>query len=188
MHCFFNIWHDCAAYHINMTYESQVERNESIHKKNTGSFFSNSTQWICSLFTLDRKARFARVRAARGWNLPYQGSCIDPRDQSYPLDLTWEVPFLRLAVPCWLLIKDLGMWFWLVRLSPIFLQEKDKKRLQSFRIGKRTSNMAHDLTSLKLFSQTLCHQMVSQHPLSKVLPKDLRKVKGDDHQSNKKGD
>ena len=39
-------------------------------------------------YQLAKKARFARVRAARGWNPPYQGSCIDPRDQSHPLDPT----------------------------------------------------------------------------------------------------
>ena len=38
--------------------------------------------------SLDEKARFARVRAARGWIPAYQGSCIDPMDQSHPLDPT----------------------------------------------------------------------------------------------------
>ena len=33
----------------------------------------------------DRKARFARVRAAREWSPVYQGSCIDPPHQFHPL-------------------------------------------------------------------------------------------------------
>ena len=41
---------------------------------------------------LDKKARFARDRAARGWSLAQQGSCIDPMDQSKTLDLTFKAP------------------------------------------------------------------------------------------------
>ena len=35
---------------------------------------------------LDKKARFARDRAVRGWSPPYQGSCINPMDQFHPLE------------------------------------------------------------------------------------------------------
>ena len=35
---------------------------------------------------LDRKARFARVRAARGWAPAYQGSYIHPPHQLQPLE------------------------------------------------------------------------------------------------------
>ena len=54
-----------------------------------------------------KKARFARVRAARGWIILYHGSCIDPFHLFHTLNPTWEVPFLRLCVPIRLLIKDL---------------------------------------------------------------------------------
>ena len=57
-------------------------------------------------FKLDRKERFARVCAAHVWSPAYQGSCIDPPHQFLPLDLTWEVPFLRLSAPIRLLEID----------------------------------------------------------------------------------
>ena len=44
--------------------------------------------WAHKLPQLDRKARFARVRAARGWSPLYQGSYIDPPHQFHPLDPT----------------------------------------------------------------------------------------------------
>ena len=56
---------------------------------------------------LDRKARSARNRAARGWSPAYQGSCIDWPHQLYPLDPIWEVPFLRLLAPIRLLEIDI---------------------------------------------------------------------------------
>ena len=60
------------------------------------------------LFTkLAIKARFARVRAARGGSQAYQGSSIDPTHQSQPLDPPSEARFLILFPPIQLLIKDL---------------------------------------------------------------------------------
>ena len=52
------------------------------------------------------KARFARVRAARGGSQAYQGSCIDPTHQSQPLDPPSEARFLILFPPSRLLDKD----------------------------------------------------------------------------------
>ena len=60
-------------------------------------------------YILAINARFARVRAARGWSQAYQGSCIDPTHQSHPLDPTWEVQFLRLSPPIRLLDKDFAL-------------------------------------------------------------------------------
>ena len=58
------------------------------------------------LSKLANKARFARVRAARGWTTLYHGSCIDPTHQSHTLDLTSEAPILRFPLAIQLLIKD----------------------------------------------------------------------------------
>ena len=55
---------------------------------------------------LATKARFARVRAARGWNPAYQGSCIDPMDQSHPLNPTSKGHLLILDPAIRLLVKD----------------------------------------------------------------------------------
>ena len=57
---------------------------------------------------LDKKARFARDRAARGWSLAYQGSCIDPMDQSKPLDPTLKVAGARRTRTIRLLVNDIG--------------------------------------------------------------------------------
>ena len=50
----------------------------------------------------------ARVRAARGWNPAYQGSCIDPMEQSHPLNPTSKASLSILCIPIQLLIKDIG--------------------------------------------------------------------------------
>ena len=55
---------------------------------------------------LDKKARFARDRAARGWSLAYHGSCIDPMDQSKPLDPTLKVAGARRIRTIRLLVND----------------------------------------------------------------------------------
>ena len=55
---------------------------------------------------LDKKARFARARAARGWGPAYQGSCIGPLDQSHPLDLVLKAPRARRTPAIRLLIND----------------------------------------------------------------------------------
>ena len=54
----------------------------------------------------DKKARFTRIRAAREWSPPYQGSCIDPMDQSQPLDLALKASGARRIPAIRLLIKD----------------------------------------------------------------------------------
>ena len=38
------------------------------------------------LLELAKKARFARVHAVPGWNLPYSATLRDPMDQSHTLD------------------------------------------------------------------------------------------------------
>ena len=38
-----------------------------------------------------QKSAQVRVRAALGWIPPWQGSYIDHRDQSHPLDPVWKV-------------------------------------------------------------------------------------------------
>ena len=43
-------------------------------------------------YKLAKKARFARVRAARGWGLAYQASFIDLKLGSHTLDLALEAP------------------------------------------------------------------------------------------------
>ena len=58
---------------------------------------------------LAKKARFARDRAARGWSLAYQGSCIDPMDQSHPLDPSLKAAGARRFVTIRLLKKDKGI-------------------------------------------------------------------------------
>ena len=60
----------------------------------------------CILCLLDKKARFARDRAARGWSLAYHGSCIDPMDQSKPLDPTLKVAGARRIRTIRLLVND----------------------------------------------------------------------------------
>ena len=47
-----------------------------------------------------------RDRAARGWSLAYQGSCIDPMDQSHPLDPSLKAAGARRFVTIRLLKKD----------------------------------------------------------------------------------
>ena len=51
---------------------------------------------------LDKKARFARVRAALGWSGLYHGSCIDPTNQSHtlvsPLDLPSNYSIIRVTL------------------------------------------------------------------------------------------
>ena len=59
-----------------------------------------------SKLKLDKKARFVRDRAARGWSLAYQGSCIDPMDQSKPLDPTLKVAGARRIRTIRLLVND----------------------------------------------------------------------------------
>ena len=59
-------------------------------------------------FILDKKARFARVR---GWNPAYQGSCIDPMDQSRPLDPPSQAPLPILDAAIRLLVKDYATKF-----------------------------------------------------------------------------
>ena len=49
-------------------------------------WFLSSIYPLDQLLTLDRKARFARVRAARGWGLAYQAFSIDLPHQSQTLD------------------------------------------------------------------------------------------------------
>ena len=48
-----------------------------------------------------------KKRALRGWSLPYQGSCIDPRDQSHPLDPALQVPRASTFATIRLLEKDI---------------------------------------------------------------------------------
>ena len=55
---------------------------------------------------LATKARFARVRAARGWIPAYQATSIDLTLQSHTLDPTSGLSFLRLVLPIRLLVKD----------------------------------------------------------------------------------
>ena len=55
---------------------------------------------------LAKKARFARDRAARGWSPAYHGSCIDPMDQSKPLDPTLKVAGARRIRTIRLLVND----------------------------------------------------------------------------------
>ena len=45
-----------------------------------------------SLGKLDKKARFARDRAARGWGLAYQASSIDLPHQSHTLEPALKAP------------------------------------------------------------------------------------------------
>ena len=52
------------------------------------------------------KARFVRVRAARGWGLAYQASSIDLPHQSHPLDPALKASRARRAAAIQLLIKD----------------------------------------------------------------------------------
>ena len=67
----------------------------------------NELKMMCPfLGQLGKKARFARDRAARGWSLAYQGSCIDPMDQSKPLDPTLKVAGARRTRTIRLLIND----------------------------------------------------------------------------------
>ena len=48
------------------------------------------------------------VRAARGWSLAYHGSCIDPMDQSKPLDPTLKVAGARRIRTIRLLVNDVA--------------------------------------------------------------------------------
>ena len=64
-----------------------------------------------SKLKLDKKARFVRDRAARGWSLAYQGSCIDPMDQSKPLDPTLKVAGARRIRTIRLLVNDYRQFF-----------------------------------------------------------------------------
>ena len=57
------------------------------------------------LYSLDEKARFARVCAARGWTMPYQDTCRDTMDHSYTLDPTPDAPKPELFN-----IRDFGMF------------------------------------------------------------------------------
>ena len=58
--------------------------------------------------TLAKKARFARVHAARGWIPAHQATSIDLTLQSHTMDPTSGLSFLRLVVPIRLLVKDSG--------------------------------------------------------------------------------
>ena len=68
----------------------------------------DSQIWYLFIYitVLDKKARFARDRAARGWSLAYHGSCIDPMDQSKPLDPTLKVAGARRIRTIRLLVND----------------------------------------------------------------------------------
>ena len=55
---------------------------------------------------LDKKARFARVCAARGWGPAYQATCVDLNLQSHPLERPSEILLLILEPPIRLLIED----------------------------------------------------------------------------------
>ena len=69
-------------------------------------FFAHFSYVEKELFILDKKARFARDRAARGWSPAYHGSCIDPMDQSKPLDPTLKVAGARRIRTIRLLVND----------------------------------------------------------------------------------
>ena len=58
---------------------------------------------------LDKKARFACVRAALGWSALYHGSCIDPTNQSHILVLPPDLPFPITQITIQLLIKDVRL-------------------------------------------------------------------------------
>ena len=74
------------------------------------SQFLRVSKYLCCFvhffLKLTYKARFAQVRAARGWTALSHRSCIDPTCQSHTLDPTPEVPFQRLSAAIRLLIKD----------------------------------------------------------------------------------
>ena len=85
----------------------------------------NITKYIFN--KLDLKARFARVRAARGWGLPYQASSIDLPHQSHPLDPALKASRARRAAAIQLLIKDTVLVLY-------FFQERNDSLLQYFLI------------------------------------------------------
>ena len=55
---------------------------------------------------LDRKARFARDRAARGWRVAYQATPMDLTNQSHTLDPALKASRARRIAPIRLLKKD----------------------------------------------------------------------------------
>ena len=76
------------------------------------------------------KARFACVRAACGWSLPYQGSCIDPMDQSHPLDPTLKARGASGTPTIRLLKKDLELNSTLAWSYTCFVEFQKQKQEQ----------------------------------------------------------
>ena len=62
-------------------------------------------------FILDRKARFARDRAARGWRVAYQATPMDLTNQSHTLDPALKASRARRIAPIRLLKKDYSFTF-----------------------------------------------------------------------------
>ena len=68
------------------------------------------------LSVLDKKARFARVRALRGWGLAYQASSIDLPHQSHTLDPALKASRARRTPAIQLLVNDITAKAKLVRI------------------------------------------------------------------------
>ena len=64
----------------------------NVKKRNRKFCLLQSVNSNEKLYSLDEKARFARVCAARGWTMPYQDTCRDTMDHSYTLEPTPDAP------------------------------------------------------------------------------------------------